>query len=93
MNKFSVKGKVKVVNGSILTPEYAGLRLILNFVNTEAKTDSPMHDLLDKKWRKINRESWIIYWNTICKSWEMFKKKYYDDNIMKNKKEIKLRLR
>lgn len=33
----------------------------------------------NKKWRKINRESWIIYWNTICKSWEMFKKKYYDD--------------
>ena len=34
----------------------------------------------NKKWRKIEKESWVIYWNTICKSWDMFKKKYYDDN-------------
>ena len=34
----------------------------------------------NKKWRKIEKERWVIYWNTICKSWDMFKKKYYDDN-------------
>lgn len=34
----------------------------------------------NKKWRKIQKENWTIYWNTICKSWNMFKKKYFDDN-------------
>lgn len=58
MNKFAPKGKSKLVTvGSILTPEYAGLRLILNFVNLGGKTDSPMFSLFDKKWRKVKEET------------------------------------
>lgn len=34
----------------------------------------------NKKWRKIQKDSWITYWNTIYKSWELFKKKYHDDS-------------
>ena len=56
MNKFVPKGKSKIVTGSILTPEYAGLRLIINFVNLSGKADSAMTELLDKKWKKIKEE-------------------------------------
>lgn len=56
-NKFSPKGKVKVVKGSILTPEYAGLRLILNFVNKNGKPEGPLYDIFDKKWKKIKEET------------------------------------
>lgn len=57
MNKFVTPGKTKVVEGSILTPQYAGLRLILNFSNLAGKTDSPMFNIFDKKWRKIKEEN------------------------------------
>lgn len=57
MNKFSTPGESKVVNGSILNPEYAGLRLILNFVNLSGKTNSQMFELFDKKWRKVKEET------------------------------------
>ena len=57
MSKFVSKGKVKVVKGSILTPEYAGLRLILNFVNKNGKPEGPLYDIFDKKWKKIKEET------------------------------------
>jgi hypothetical protein len=55
--KFVQKGKVKVVKGSILTPEYAGLRLIINFVNSSGKPEGPLYQIFDKKWKKIKEET------------------------------------
>jgi hypothetical protein len=57
MSKFTPKGKVKVVKGSILTPEYAGLRLIVNFVNKNGKPEGPLYEVFDKKWKKIKEET------------------------------------
>jgi len=57
-NLFAQKGKVKVIKGSILMPENAGLRFILNIVNTAGKTDSnPLYPLFDKKWRKVKEDA------------------------------------
>ena len=55
-NKFQQSGRVKVVNGSILFPENAGLRFILNVANTAGKPESPLYPVLDKKWPKVKQE-------------------------------------
>jgi hypothetical protein len=56
-SKFLPKGKVKTVKGSILNPEYAGLRLILNFVNQSGKPEGSLYSLFDKKWKKVKEET------------------------------------
>lgn len=57
VSPFAPKGKVKVVNGTILAPENAGLRVILNILGMSGKTDSNMFTLFDKKWKKVKEES------------------------------------
>lgn len=56
-NKFLQPGRVKVVQGSILTPENAGLRFVLNVVNTAGKAEGPLYPLFDKKWGKVKEEA------------------------------------
>ena len=56
-SKFLPKGKVKAVKGSILTPEYAGLRLIINFVNQSGKPEGSLYQIFDKKWKKVKEET------------------------------------
>ena len=56
-SKFLPKGKVKTVKGSILNPEYAGLRLIVNFVNQNGKPEGSLYSLFDKKWKKVKEET------------------------------------
>lgn len=56
-NKFMQKGKVKLVKGSVLMPEYAGLRFVLNFVNMGGKPTGKIYTLFDKKWRKVKEEA------------------------------------
>lgn len=62
VTKFGTKGKVKVISGSVLNPEMAGLRFVLNAVNTAGKVDSPLEDLIDKKWKKVKAEvrGWFV---------------------------------
>jgi hypothetical protein len=55
-NKFQPKGKTKLVKGSILAPENAGLRLVLNVANLAGKAESPLYPLFDKKWKKVKEE-------------------------------------
>jgi hypothetical protein len=50
MNKFQQPGKVKTVNASILNPELAGLRMIINLVGQDGKFESQLDKLLTKKW-------------------------------------------
>jgi hypothetical protein len=54
--KFQQPGKVKVIKGSILAPENAGLRFVLNVANMVGKAEGPMYPLFDKKWKKIKEE-------------------------------------
>ena len=57
MSNFLPKGKVKLVKGSIINPEYAGLRLVLNFVSESGKPEGKLSETLDKKWKKIVEET------------------------------------
>tara|TARA_R110000868_G_scaffold67046_6_gene199266 strand:- start:1300 stop:1767 length:468 start_codon:yes stop_codon:yes gene_type:complete len=56
-NKFQMQGKVKVINGSILTPENGGLRFVLNTNNLSGKVVGPLYSLFDKKWKKVREET------------------------------------
>jgi hypothetical protein len=56
-NRFQQQGRVKVVKGSILTPENAGLRFVLNVNNMAGKAESPLYPLFDKKWKKVKEEA------------------------------------
>lgn len=57
MNKFQPAGKTKVINGSILAPENAGLRFVLSVNNMAGKPENPLFPLFDKKWKKVREES------------------------------------
>lgn len=55
-NKFQQAGRVKVVKGSILNPEFAGLRFVLSVTNMAGKPENPLYPIFDKKWPKIKAE-------------------------------------
>ena len=56
-NKFQQQGTVKVVKGSILSPQNAGLRFVLNLNNMAGKAESPLYPLFEKKWPKVKQEA------------------------------------
>lgn len=56
-NLFQPKGKMKIVKGSILAPENAGLRFVLSVNNLQGKATAPWYDLFDKKWPKVREQS------------------------------------
>lgn len=56
-NRFQQQGRVKLIKGSILAPENAGLRFVLNVNNMVGKAESPMYPLFDKKWKKVKEEA------------------------------------
>lgn len=56
MNKFMTPGKIKQVNATILAPENAGLRLILNACGQQGKFDSSLDNVLTKKWAKVKQD-------------------------------------
>lgn len=58
MNKFQPQGKTKLIKGSILSPENAGLRFVLSVNNTQGKVDgNPLLPLFDKKWKQVRAET------------------------------------
>jgi len=58
MNKFQPQGKTKLIKGSILSPENAGLRFVLSINNTQGKVDgNPLLPLFDKKWKQVRAET------------------------------------
>lgn len=58
MNKFSPQGKSKLIKGSILTPEMAGLRFVLTMTNTLGTVDKNiMLPLFDKKWKQVRQDT------------------------------------
>jgi hypothetical protein len=56
-NKFLQPGRVKVVQGSIVNPENAGLRFILSVNNLAGKAESPLYPVFEKKWPKVKQEA------------------------------------
>lgn len=57
MNMFQQQGKVKLVKSSILTPQHAGLRFVLNFANLNGTTNDKLYELFDKKWAKAKSDA------------------------------------
>lgn len=56
-NPFQVKGRVKLIKGSILNPENAGLRFVLNVNNMLGEAKSPLYPVFDKKWKRVKEEA------------------------------------
>ena len=58
MNKFQQQAKNKLIKGSILAPENAGLRFVLSVNNTQGKVEgNPLLPLFDKKWKQVRAET------------------------------------
>jgi hypothetical protein len=58
MNRFQPQGKTKVIKGSILAPENAGLRFVLSINNLAGRTDNhPLYPVFEKKWKKVKEEA------------------------------------
>ena len=56
-NRFQQAGRVKIVQGSILTPQDGGLRFVLNLNNMAGKAESPLYPIFEKKWPKVKQEA------------------------------------
>jgi len=57
-NKFQQPGRTKIIKGSILAPENAGLRFVLSINNLAGKSDNhPLYPLFEKKWPKVKSEA------------------------------------
>lgn len=55
---FQQPGRVKVIKGSILNPENAGLRFVLSINNLGGKPDgNPLLPIFERKWPKVKAES------------------------------------
>jgi hypothetical protein len=57
MKKFTTPGRVKEVNASIIAPQNAGLRLILNTVGQDGKFDSKLDVILTKQWKNVRLDA------------------------------------
>lgn len=60
---FNQVGKVKEINGSILTPQNAGLRFVVNFANMAGTYEGEVADLFVKKWPKVKSDVRMWYAN------------------------------
>ena len=55
---FQPQGRTKVIKGSILAPENAGLRFVLSVNNLDGKPEgNPLLPIFDKKWPKVKAEA------------------------------------
>lgn len=55
---FQQPGRTKLIRGSILAPENAGLRFVLSVTNLAGKPDNnPLYPLFEKKWKKVREEA------------------------------------
>ena len=57
MSMFQQKGKTKLIKGTILAPENAGLRFVLSVNNMAGKPENPLFPIFDKKWKQVKQES------------------------------------
>jgi hypothetical protein len=62
VNKFQVKGTVKVIKGTIVMPEAGGLKFILSPINMAGKPEgNPLLPVFDKKWSKVRADARSTY--------------------------------
>lgn len=56
MQKFIQPAKVKHVKGSVIAPENAGLRIILNLCSQSGKYNSTLFSALTKRWMRVRED-------------------------------------
>lgn len=56
-NLFLTPGRIKIVQGSIVNPENAGLRFVLSVTNMVGKAEGPLYPVIEKKWPKVKQEA------------------------------------
>lgn len=57
-SRFQPQGRTKIIKGSILAPENAGLRFVLSVNNLAGKPDNhPLYPVFEKKWKKVREEA------------------------------------
>lgn len=57
-SNFQQQGRTKLIKGTILAPENAGLRFVLSINNLAGDTeDNPLYPIFEKKWRKVKTEA------------------------------------
>jgi len=57
MNRFQPQGKMKIIKGTILAPENAGLRFVLSVNNVLGKVDGDWYKVFDKRWRRVKEDA------------------------------------
>ena len=58
VNRFQQHGRTKIIKGSVLAPENAGLRFVLSVTNLAGKPDNnPLYPLFEKKWKRVREEA------------------------------------
>jgi hypothetical protein len=57
VNRFKPLGKTKIIKGTVLAPENAGLRFVLSVNNMAGKPENPLFPIFDKKWKQVRQES------------------------------------
>lgn len=62
-SRFVAKGRSKVVVGSVLNPENAGLRVIVNFVGLDGTFNAPLDKALTTKWLNVRKANYEWYSN------------------------------
>lgn len=56
MKKFTIPGRTKQINATILAPENAGLRIILNICGQSGKFESKLDKLLCSRWARVKSD-------------------------------------
>lgn len=57
VKRFQTPGRTKIIKGSILAPENAGLRFVLSVTNMAGRSENPLYPLIQKKWKKVPEEA------------------------------------
>lgn len=59
--QFRPAGKVKTIKGTVIQPESAGLKLVLNIINTKGKAEHTLYPIFDKKWKRVKEDAKGFY--------------------------------
>lgn len=71
MNKFITQGRMKEVDGSVLAPINAGLKMILAVCSQTGKYESPLYNMLTKRFSKVRDDYRGLFINQQMKLGEL----------------------
>lgn len=62
MNKFTQAGRIKECTGSVLTPQNAGLKMVLSVCSQSGLYESPFYNMITKRYTKVKSDyrEWFV---------------------------------